>query len=62
MDGQSLNDLRQLADQQDRLNAQRGPSIGRARDDGHTWEQIAEAIRMSRAGVIKAYNQYKESL
>lgn len=30
--------------------------IEEARKDGATWEQIAEAMQMSRAGVIKLYN------
>jgi biotin operon repressor len=35
---------------------QRPALIQEARDEGATWEQIAAALGMSRAGVIKLYN------
>jgi len=31
--------------------------IAQAREEGHTWEQIAEALNMSRAGAIKLVNK-----
>lgn len=43
-----------------KLNAainERDHYITRARNDGYTWEAIAAAADMSRAGVIKAYNR-----
>jgi hypothetical protein len=38
------------------LRERRGELILDARDAGATWEQIAEAAGMSRAGVINAVN------
>jgi hypothetical protein len=38
------------------LIAQRPAFIRAARDEGATWEQIAQAMKMSRAGVIKLCN------
>ena len=31
--------------------------IEQARQDGHTWEEIAAALNMSRAGAIKLHNK-----
>ena len=36
--------------------AGRHAAIQQARDEGYTWEQIAAALQMSRAGAIKLYN------
>lgn len=60
MDDQTLRDLQQIAQQLAEISAKRGPLIESARKDRKTWEQIADALHMSRAGVIKLYNQYKK--
>ena len=53
----SLAKLRQIADD----ITTRPDLIEQARKDGATWEQIAEAARMSRAGVIKLHGTHKEN-
>jgi len=53
----SLAKLRQIADDV----ATRPDLIEQAREDGATWEQIAEAARMSRAGVIKINNTHRRN-
>lgn len=52
----SLEELENIANDIAADHARRVPAIQRARDQGETWEQIAEALDMSRAGVIKLYN------
>lgn len=47
----SLKKLERLAEAWE----QRPTLIQEARDEGATWEQIAAALSMSRAGVIKLY-------
>lgn len=51
----ALAELRRIA----RDVATRPAVIARAREEGATWEQIAEALNMSRAGVIKLHNSAK---
>lgn len=41
--------------------AKRPEYIAQARAAGHTWEQIAEALGMSRAGVINLHNSLQGS-
>jgi hypothetical protein len=48
----ALEELRQLANTPD----PRKDAIWRARAEKATWPQIAEALNMSRAGVIKLAN------
>ncbi len=50
-----MDALTQLAEVAARI-AQRPALIRQARDEGATWEQIAAALNMSRAGVIKLRN------
>lgn len=53
----STNPLRRLAQLATRLEqtcADRDQAIRDAKAAGHTWEQVAAAARMSRAGAIKA--------
>ena len=44
-------------EQAQKLDAERDTLIIQARHDGYTWEQIADAANMSRAGVIHAHNK-----
>jgi hypothetical protein len=46
----ALDELREYAARRAQLSA----TIRRARREGATWEQIAAAANMSRAGVIRA--------
>jgi len=55
-----LEELRSIAKAISTDHARRVPAIQRARDKGETWEQIAEALNMSRAGVIKLYNSEQQ--
>src|SRR5699024_7748352 len=55
-----LEELRTIAKYISTDHARRVPAIQRARDKGETWEQIAEALNMSRAGVIKLYNSEQQ--
>lgn len=52
----ALDQLSKLAAKITAANEARGPLIAQARDEGATWEQIAAALNMSRAGVIKLAN------
>lgn len=54
-----LEELQAIAKDISVDHARRVPAIQRARDQGQTWEQIAEALDMSRAGVIKLYKSEK---
>lgn len=54
---ETLAKLRHIADD----IATRPGLIKQAREHGATWEQIAEAARMSRAGVIKLHSTHKEN-
>lgn len=49
----SLTKLAHIA----KLTASRPALIEQARKEGSTWEEIAEALRMSRAGVIKLHKK-----
>lgn len=53
---QTLRNLRRIARAISDSEAARVPAIHSARKEGATWEQIAQALQMSRAGVIKLYN------
>lgn len=50
-----MDALTRLAEVAEQI-AQRPALIRQARDEGATWEQIAQAMKMSRAGVIKLRN------
>lgn len=50
-----MDALTRLAEVAEQI-AQRPALIRQARDEGATWEQIAQAMNMSRAGVIKLRN------
>lgn len=51
-----LERLKTIAQTITTAETDRVPAIQQARDDGFTWEQIADALHMSRSGVIKLYN------
>lgn len=55
----ALKKLERLASTIEKNEAARGPMILDARDAGFTWEQIAAALRMSRAGVINLANSVR---
>ncbi|WP_165611084.1 hypothetical protein [Mycobacteroides chelonae] len=50
-----MDALTRLAEVAEQI-AQRPALIQQARDEGATWEQIAHAMKMSRAGAIKLRN------
>ena len=52
----TLKQLERLAAALTAREAERVPLIRQARAEGFTWEQIAGALGMSRAGVIKLNN------
>jgi len=52
----ALAELRRIARNIERDTAARPALIEQARAEGATWEEIAGALNMSRAGVIKLYN------
>jgi hypothetical protein len=51
--------LRQLAKIADAV-AKRGELIDKARREGATWEEIQDALGMSRAGVINLHNKWRK--
>jgi hypothetical protein len=53
----ALSQLARIA----RDTAKRPDLIEKAREEGATWEQIASALQMSRAGVIKLHNSGRSS-
>lgn len=55
-----MDALAKLAEVAEQI-ARRPLLIQQARDEGYTWEQIAEALNMSRAGVIKLHNTTSRS-
>lgn len=56
----ALKRLERLARTIAKNEAARGPLIAEARAEKATWEEIAEALGMSRAGVINLYNATRQ--
>ena len=52
----TLKQLERLAAALSAREAERVPLIRQARAEGYKWDEIAAALRMSRAGVIKLNN------
>lgn len=55
----ALKRLHRLAVTIEKNEAARAPLIAEARSEGATWEQIAAALQMSRAGVINLHAALK---
>ncbi|MEQ6899264.1 hypothetical protein [Microbacterium sp. KR10-403] len=54
MTDETLDTLRAFQARMDRMPSRRAELIAEAREAGHTWQQIGDALGMSHAGAMKA--------